>query len=260
MKKIKMTTPKVLQRLWSYFIFLCSKRARLTGQSPDGRERALLDYVRQNAEKSNPESVLNAIDNYTKHTWLMNIGHEKGSILDAAAQKNDPRVALELGTYCGYSAIRLASKMTKPESKLISLEMNPHNRGIARAIIEHAGLSSKIDVVEGTLGDVVEELGEFLDEMGAPFFDFIFFDHFKQYYLPDFMLLKDRGMLGKGTCIVANSIGFPGAQDFLNYLRSHCEELETEEHTFKVEYMNCWPHTVSTVSTYKAELPLFLRT
>eukprot|EP01018_Ginkgo_biloba_P022012 Gb_28255 [translate_table: standard] len=256
-----MMIPKVLSRLWSYFIFLCSKRARLTGQSPDGRERALLDYVLHNAEKSNPESVLNAIDNYTKHTWLMNIGHEKGSILDAAAQKFDPRVALELGTYCGYSAIRIASKMTKPESKLISLEMNHITVALQEQLLNmQVSLSSKIDVVEGTLGDVVEELGEFLDEMGAPFFDFIFFDHFKQYYLPDFMLLKDRGMLGKGTCIVANSMGLPGAQDFLNYLRSHCEELETEEHKSKMEYINWLPGTVSTVSTYKAELPLFIRT
>eukprot|EP01018_Ginkgo_biloba_P022007 Gb_28264 [translate_table: standard] len=251
--------PQVLSRIWSYFVFFCSKRARSIGQSPDDKVRAVLGYVRQNAEKGNPESVLNAIDNYTQQTWLMHIGHEQGSILDATVQKFDPKVALELGTYCGYSAIRIASKMTKPESKLISLEMNPYNCGIARAIIEHAGLSSKIDVVEGTLGDVVEEVGKFLDEMGAPFFDFIFFDHFKQYYFPDFMLLKDRGMVGKGTCIVANSMGFPGAQDFLNYLRSHCEELETEEHKSKVEYINWLPCTVSTVSTYKAELPLFNR-
>eukprot|EP01018_Ginkgo_biloba_P023150 Gb_28366 [translate_table: standard] len=246
-ERIKTRTPQVLSRIWSYFDYFFSKRE---GQSPDDREQALLQYVLQNAEKGNPESVLKTIDNYTQQTRLMNIGHEKGSILDATVQKFDPKVALELGTYCGYSAIRIASKMTKPESKLISVEMNTNNCNIARAIIEHAGLSSKIDVVEGKLDAVLEELGEILEEMGARYFDFIFFDHSKQYYLPDFMLLKEKRMLAKGAAIVADSMGFPGAPDFLKYLRDHPEELETEELKSNVENMTWLP----TVSTYKAEV------
>ena len=85
--------------------------------------------------------MLSAIEIYAQHTWLMNIGKEKSSLLDGAVQRIDPRVALELGTYCGYSAIRIASKMTKPDSKVVSIEINPQNCSIAREIIDDAGVT-----------------------------------------------------------------------------------------------------------------------
>lgn len=253
-----MLFPQTMSRLWSYFVFLCSRRARQTGQSPDGREALLLNYVLENAEKGNAESVLSATESYAQHTWLMNIGKQKSSVLDGAVEKFDPKVALELGTYCGYSAIRIASKMTNPDSKLVSIEMNPQYCSIARAIIEHAGLSLKVKVMEGTLAGKVEELDEFLEEERAPYFEFIFMDHSKQCYLSDFLLLKDRGMLGTGTGIVANSstVGFPEASDYFNYLRSHPEELETEEHKCSVDPLSL-PSTVS-VSVYKSDLPSFI--
>lgn len=139
MRSVRLVFPQIMSRLWSYFIFLCSRRARLTGQSPDDREAVLLNYVLTNAEKGNAESVLGAIETYAQHTWLMNIGTEKSSVLDGAVQRFDPKVALELGTYCGYSAIRIASMMTKPNSKLVSIEKNSQNCSIAKAIIDHAG-------------------------------------------------------------------------------------------------------------------------
>lgn len=252
-----MVFPQIMSRLWSYFVFLCSKRARLAGQSPDGREAVLLNFVLKNAEKGNPESVLSAIENFAQHTWLMNIGKQKSTILDGAVQRFDPKVALEHGTYCGYSAIRIASRMTKPDSKLVSIEMNPQNCSVARAIIEHAGLSLKVKVIEGTLDAKLEEVDGFLEEERVPYLDFIFMDHSNQCYLSDFLLLKERGMMGKGTGIVANSsaVGFAGASDFFDYLRSHPEELETGEHKCSVDPLSL-PSTV-TVSIYKADLPVF---
>ncbi|GLJ33710.1 hypothetical protein SUGI_0677710 [Cryptomeria japonica] len=246
-----------VSKVWSYLTFISDKKAKLTGQSSDGREIALLTYVQQNAEKGNAESVLSAIDDFSHHTWLMTVGKEKGSILESAVQKFQPRLALELGTYCGYSAIKIALKMTKPGSKLVSVEMNPLNSEVATAIIDHAGLSSKVEVLEGTLTDVCDELGEILDEMGAIHFDFIFLDHFKHCYLPDFLMLKEKGMLGKGTGIVADSIGFLGASNYLKYIREHGEEMETEEVMSSVEFMSWLPCTM-TVSTYKADLHKFL--
>lgn len=113
-----------------------------TGQAGDGREKALLDHVLKTAEKSSPLSVLNVIDTYAKTTsWLMNIGDDKGPILDRAVEKYNPRVVLEIGTYCGYSAVRIASQMHKEGSKLLAFEMNAENCNIARQIIEHSGIT-----------------------------------------------------------------------------------------------------------------------
>ncbi|XP_057860680.2 uncharacterized protein LOC131069331 [Cryptomeria japonica] len=250
-----MMVPQMLSRLWSYFVFVSSKKARLTGQSPDGRETALLNYVLNKAEEGNSGAVLAAIDDYTQSVWMMNIGKQKGSILESAVQRCEPKLALELGTYCGYSAIRVASKMTKPGSKLISIEMNPNNCNVAKAMINHAGVASEVEVMEGTLSDKVEDLCEILDDEGVPHFDFILMDHSKQSYLSDFLVLKERGMIGKGTVIVSNNVG----SDFSNYLQSKSNELESEEHKCSAEYLSLLP-SVITVSTFKADLPISIRT
>ncbi|GLJ33399.1 hypothetical protein SUGI_0671920 [Cryptomeria japonica] len=245
----------MLSRLWSYFVFVSSKKARLTGQSPDVREAALLNYVLKKAEEGNAEAVLAAIDDYTQSVWMMNIGKQKGSILESAVQRCESKLALELGTYCGYSAIRTASKMTKPGSKLISIEMNPNNCNVAKAMINQAGVASKVEVMEGTVSDKVEDLCEILDDEGVPHFDFILMDHSKQSYLSDFLVLKERGMIGKGTIIVSNNVG----SDFSNYLGTKTNELESEEHKCSAEYLSLLP-SVITISTFKADLPISIRT
>ena len=39
--------------------------------------------------------------------WMMNVGDVKGKILDDAVNQTKPMKALELGTYCGYSSVRI---------------------------------------------------------------------------------------------------------------------------------------------------------
>ena len=60
------------------------------------------------------------------------------------------QVALELGGYIGYSAVRIASQLP-PGGKLYSIDPNESHVCIARALIQHAGLSDKVEVVQGVL-------------------------------------------------------------------------------------------------------------
>src|ERR1700709_2205682 len=80
-----------------------------TGQIGDGREWALVEYVEQNAQRGDIDDVLATIDTfaYTK-SFLVNVGDEKGDLLDTAVRRAGTRLALELGTYCGYGALRIA--------------------------------------------------------------------------------------------------------------------------------------------------------
>jgi len=57
-----------------------------------------------------------------------------------------------LGTYCGYSALRMARVMPR-EARLYSVEFNTANAEIARRILTHAGIDDKVTVIVGTLGD-----------------------------------------------------------------------------------------------------------
>lgn len=56
---------------------------------------------------------------------LQNVGDGKGLILDAAIQNitDGPKWALEIGTYCGYSAVRIG-RLLPEGGKLISIEIS----------------------------------------------------------------------------------------------------------------------------------------
>lgn len=69
-----------------------------------------------------------------------------GCILDSVVSEANPTYVLELGTYCGYSTVRIASLLS-PNSKLITVEFNPEYAKIARQVIAWAGLQDKVNIV-----------------------------------------------------------------------------------------------------------------
>lgn len=65
------------------------------------------------------------------------------------------QVALELGGYIGYSAIHIAQSLP-PGGKLYSIEPNETHVRIARHMIQHAGLSDKVEVLQSILTESVQ--------------------------------------------------------------------------------------------------------
>ena len=54
-----------------------------------------------------------------------------------------PVTVLELGTYCGYSTVRIA-RLLPPGACVITLEFNPDYAAIARQVIKWSGLEDKV--------------------------------------------------------------------------------------------------------------------
>ena len=209
-----------------------------TWQVGDGREEKLRDHVIATAKPGDPADCIRTIDEFA---WtdeiLINVGDEKGKILDGAIHARDPRLSLELGTYCGYSALRMS--VAAPEAKIVSLEFSAENSAIAKAILDHAGVSDRVTVIHGTLGDG----GKTVDLLKKDFlqdgqvFDFVFVDHDKKSYLSDLKLLLDQDLIGEGTVVVADNIKFPGAPDYLAYMEEQeGKTWKTERHETLVEY------------------------
>src|SRR5947209_3132178 len=122
-------------------------------QVGDGREEALAQYVRANARRGDLDDVIRTIDKFCyEQSFMINVGDEKGEILDAAVRRTTPQLVLELGTYCGYSALRVARQLGDG-ARLVSIEFNADNAAIARRIWDHAGVGDRLTVVVGTLGD-----------------------------------------------------------------------------------------------------------
>ncbi len=72
------------------------------------------------AVEDNLMDVIRVIDEFCMNRSVMvNVGDEKGEILDRAVRRASPKLLLELGTYCGYSALRMACVMP-PDARLCS--------------------------------------------------------------------------------------------------------------------------------------------
>lgn len=181
------------------------------------KEQRILDFVQQNAVHGDPQSVIDHIDEYcSKKEWAMNVGDEKGLILDQVLKETEPLEVLELGTYCGYSAIRIA-RLLKPGARLLTVEINPDNASVAKQMIQFAGVEDKVQILLGSTETVIPNLRT---QHGVKHFDFVFIDHFKNRYSPDTMLLEEYGLLRKGTVLLADNVVLPGAPEFLEHVRT----------------------------------------
>ena len=74
-----------------------------------GTEDDLADFVVKSAKEDDANSVIKAIDDFCwNNHWMMHVGDVKGGIVDKVIEEYKPKIILELGTYCGYSAVRMA--------------------------------------------------------------------------------------------------------------------------------------------------------
>jgi predicted O-methyltransferase YrrM len=160
-----------------------------------------------------------------------------------------PLAALEVGTFLGYSAIRIARTMP-PGGRLVCVEANPANAAVARRLLQLAGLAGKVgaglravaacwgrggegggwcrrcarcsptspallllqvEVVEGRADEV---LGVVAARLGGPA-ALVFVDHCKDCYLPDLRRMEALGLVVPGTLVLADNVVYPGAPGYL---------------------------------------------
>jgi catechol O-methyltransferase len=208
------------------------------GQIGDGREAACAAFVEANARRGDIDDVISTIDKFAyEKSVLMNIGDEKGELLDAAVRRANPSLALELGTYCGYGSLRIAR--AAPSAKVYSVEFAAANAEVARRIWAHAGVDDRITCVVGTIGDGGQTLDALANEHGfsAGKLDVLFLDHDKNAYLSDLQSILDRGWLHTGSIAVADNVRIPGAPKYRAYMREQQGKLwNTVEHKTHLEY------------------------
>ena len=95
----------------------------------------------------------------------------QGKLLHLMARAVGAKRILEIGTLAGYSTIWLARALPR-DGRVITIEANPTHADIARANIEGAALSDRVDI---RLGKALDVLPQIAAETQARF-DFIFID------------------------------------------------------------------------------------
>ncbi len=191
------------------------------------RPQRALEFLRRTVPPGNPSETLAAMDTFAREQrFLMNVGDVKGLILSRALKKSGAGNVLELGTYCGYSAILMAQQLASG-GHVDSLELNAEYAATARQIIEHAGMAERVSVHVGAAVDIIPTLKRQ--------YDLVFIDHWKNHYLADLLAIEEAQLIKPGSYVVADNIGMFDATGYLDHVRD-CGRYDNTNHKAHMEY------------------------
>ncbi len=136
-------------------------------------------------------------------------------------QRHRPARALELGSFLGYSALRIARWLPPDAGLLVCLEADPACARVVRAVADFSGLGARVAVLTGLAADTLPAALAILSERAAaaaagggggaqPTAGLVLLDHCKACYLPDLRAAEALGMVGLGSVVVADNVVYPG--------------------------------------------------
>lgn len=139
------------------------------------------------------------------------IGRERGRVLDEVVTKYHPKRVLEVGTFVGYSAIRIG-RLLPEGGRMTCLDKDAEVLKLARKHIEDAGLSDRIELKAGDAKLTIQSVGGPLD--------MVFLDADKTEYLRYLKLLE--GKLRKGSVVAADNVKTHAGElvEYLDYVRN----------------------------------------
>ena len=201
----------------------------------------IVPFVEATATRGDAQSVLAAMDTFGQYYPMYKLGDEKGTMLANLVRNKNPTNCVEVGTFLGYSAIWTAIQLKNggnENAKLTCVEFEPRHIEVANKLIDFAGVSDVVTVLQGSGADRVPDVVAIVGKNTPA--DFVFFDHCKQCYLPDLVLFENAGLIDTGTVVVADNVVYPGAPDFLDYVDTSRGRYRTELLDAKFEYDQVW--------------------
>ena len=178
-----------------------------------GLDQRLNDYVVKCGEPEHPVAAkLRALTGRMPMASLQ-IAPEQGQFLALLAKLVGARNALEVGTFCGYSALWVALALPA-DGKLVACDISEEWTGIGRRHWQEAGVADKIDLRLGPAADTLEGLEK---EGGAGQFDFAFIDADKggydDYYERALRLVRSGGVIVLDNMLWSGAVADPKARD-----------------------------------------------
>jgi predicted O-methyltransferase YrrM len=133
----------------------------------------------------------------------MQISPLQGQLLKFLIKFQQPKLCLELGTYCGYSSLTIAEALPT-SAHLHTCDVNIRTTQFAKNIWQEAGVANKITL---HLQPALKTLLNF-SRTHLSTFDFIFIDADKTQYPTYYLLAKD--LLRSGGMMIIDNITWQG--------------------------------------------------
>lgn len=144
---------------------------------------------------------------------MMQIGPDQGVFLALLVRLMGARLALEIGTFTGYSALAVAAALPV-DGKLICCDVSEEWTAIARRYWREAGLADRIEL---HLRPAIETLDALLHEGRSGSFDFAFIDAEKTgydaYYERVLQLLRPGGLAAIDNVLWSGRVADPECND-----------------------------------------------
>ena len=129
---------------------------------------------------------------------IMQIGTAQGALMTMLTTLLQPRFAVEVGTFTGYSALAVARALP-PGGRLLCCDISEEWTAIARKHWERAGVSDRIDLRIGPALDTLRSLP------AEPEVDLAFIDADKASYIAYYEELVSR-LSARGVILVDNTL------------------------------------------------------
>lgn len=172
---------------------------------------AVHDYLVQHG--SPPDAVQQELIEETKRLGgvsLMQIAPEQGAFMTLLARAIGARLAVEVGTFTGYSSLCLARGLA-PDGRLLCCDVSEEWTAVARRFWEKAGVASRIEL---RIGPAAETLAALPLE---PAFDLAFIDADKGgypvYYEEILKRLRPGGLILVDNVLWMGRVADPAADD-----------------------------------------------
>jgi predicted O-methyltransferase YrrM len=155
---------------------------------------------------------------------------EQGQFLRLIIELMGARKVLEIGVFCGFSALSVALGMPE-DGKIIACDVSEEYTSIARRYWREAGVESKIDL---RIAPALETLKKLRDEGLAGTFDFVFIDadksNYLAYYEESLELLRSGGLIAIDNTLWNGRVADPNVTDADTVaLRALNEKLHHDE-------------------------------
>ncbi|OJJ67018.1 hypothetical protein ASPBRDRAFT_48551 [Aspergillus brasiliensis CBS 101740] len=165
----------------------------------DPRPAAVDNYITTHLHSASYHSTLEQINSDSLVAGLEDIACSapQAKFLMLQARMCNAKHILEVGTLGGYSAAWFA--MTSRETKVTTIELDSRHVAIARQNLEKAGLSERVEILQGPAITVLQDLQEQVERGEREKFDFAFIDANKQdnltYFHAAIQLTREKAVI-----------------------------------------------------------------
>ena len=228
------------------------------------------------AELEPARIIMKSIDNYClRKQWMYHIGYEKAvavrsflqrSLHDFIARNSEALhngkkmqfTAVDLGTYCGYSALVMCHAIRSllldmealgdmrakyVEFEVVTTEISSKLINVAQSLFRLGKMDKFVTCILVKDGDLLSQVIQTHFSNGDGMknqIDFLLLDHKKAIYLTDLMDLESHNMLRSGSYVAADNVIFNQLDSYRHHMAKQAKAgiVETRLVEVNLEYSN----------------------